>query len=222
MVSGLDLISLGEHSPTLDIVSRWARNEELSMSLSPMEVSPVLELPESYDVFLGGLSRKKRHELKRKLRRAEGITDRSLISGDRDLLPQDIDDFIRLHYNCGGGKDIFWEKQGMEIFFKSLFMKLAVKGWARMDSLFSGSKLAASLLSFEYGDDLSLYNIAYSEEFRSFSPGYTLFNQAIERAFEKDLSRVDFLRGSEKYKYDFGAVDRNIVRLSLNLKGKAE
>jgi CelD/BcsL family acetyltransferase involved in cellulose biosynthesis len=215
----IDLINLRDWSPTQESITRRAEKKGLSSTVRLIEVAPVLELPGSYEVFLSGLKRKNRHELRRKLRRAERLTERTLVSKEKDILPEEIEDFIRLHRSWGENKGVFWEERGMEVFFKSLFPKLSAEGWARMDSLFSGDNLAASLLSFEYGGETSLYNIAFSRAFASFSPGYTLFNQAIKQAIQKKMRRVDFLRGSEKYKYEFGAEDRRIVKLSLNLRG---
>jgi CelD/BcsL family acetyltransferase involved in cellulose biosynthesis len=218
-VEELSLINLSGGSPTPGTLKKEAERMGLVFQSRSEEATLVLELPRSYQDYLSGLQRKDRHELKRKHRRAAGLSESRLVSTDRDIPQEEMEEFIRLHRDSDESKRFFWKKEGMETFFKSLFAGLSRQGWARIDSLYSGGVLVASLLSFEYGEETSLYNIAFNKDFASFSPGYTLFAQAIGRAIQNDKHRVDFLRGRERYKYEFGAVDREIVRISLRLRG---
>lgn len=212
----LDLINIKMVSPTIGALTGWAARKEVSCDVVPMEVTPVLELPASYEQFLRELNRKHRHEIRRKLRRAGGLPELQFKSTGRNTSDGDIEAFIDLHRRYGGPKLEFWKKQGMDIFFNTLFNELAARRWARLDSLFSGGNLAASILIFEYGRETSLYNMAYSREYSSYNPGYYLLNNAIESAIRKQQKSVNFLRGREKYKYEFGAEDYSIVSLTLN------
>lgn len=211
----LDLINIKTASKTIGALTGWAARKDVSCDVVPMDVTPVLGLPESYEEFSRALKRKNRHEIRRKLRKAGGLPDLQFRSTGRNTPSGDIEAFIEMHRRQSGGKHEFWEKKGMDVFFNTVFFAMAARGWARLDSLFSGGNLAASTMIFEYGGETSLYNMAFSREYSSFNPGYFLLNHAVESAILKQHERVDFLRGNEKYKYEFGAEDYKIVRLTL-------
>jgi CelD/BcsL family acetyltransferase involved in cellulose biosynthesis len=48
---------------------------------------------------------------------------------------------------------------------------------------------------------------------RDLSPGVLMVHGLIERALAAGISRIDFMRGNESYKYEWGAVDEPIQRL---------
>ena len=89
------------------------------------------------------------------------------------------------------------------------------RGWLRVFNLKQGDTLVASLLILDYGRESSLYNIAFDREFAHYSPGNILFVESIKAAISGGRKFVDFLRGSEKYKYSFGAEDCKIFQLSI-------
>jgi CelD/BcsL family acetyltransferase involved in cellulose biosynthesis len=47
------------------------------------------------------------------------------------------------------------------------------------------------------------------------SPGVVLIARTIEDAIARGFRRYDFLRGEEPYKYGFGAVPRDVLRVTL-------
>ena len=48
---------------------------------------------------------------------------------------------------------------------------------------------------------------------RELSPGVLMVERYMRRALERGIGRIDFLRGDEPYKYEWGAVDEPIQRL---------
>jgi CelD/BcsL family acetyltransferase involved in cellulose biosynthesis len=48
---------------------------------------------------------------------------------------------------------------------------------------------------------------------RELSPGVLMVAKYVERAIESGKRRIDFLRGNESYKYEWGAIDEPIQRL---------
>ena len=75
--------------------------------------------------------------------------------------------------------------------------------------------LAAALLNFTYQNEVLCYNVAYNADYSPYSPGIYLFNTAINDAIDAKKFRVNFLRGREKYKYDFGSKECRIYSLIL-------
>ncbi len=76
-----------------------------------------------------------------------------------------------------------------------------------------GARVAACIC-FDYAGSYLLYNSGYDPEFARLSVG--LLNKAlcIRDAIEEGRSRFEFLRGTERYKYDLGATDRALYRIS--------
>ena len=68
----LDLYSVGEDSPTLAMLPDLARERGYAVDIAEEDVAPRIDLPATWDDYLAGLSKKDRHELRRKLRRLEG------------------------------------------------------------------------------------------------------------------------------------------------------
>jgi CelD/BcsL family acetyltransferase involved in cellulose biosynthesis len=216
----LDLINIRWGSPTLSLLPGLAGKYGFSFHLEEAEPAPVLELPSTYDEYILGLSRKNRHELRRKLRKMYSLEDiRTEKVTDVKRLGSLVDEFIRLHKKSSPEKRNFWEKPGMRDFFSRIVYRFSLKDWVELNILYSRDKIPAALLSFIYADKIYFYNIAYSRAFSKYSPGIYLFNDSIKRAITENKRAVDFLRGREKYKFSFGAKECKIHNLKLTFTG---
>jgi CelD/BcsL family acetyltransferase involved in cellulose biosynthesis len=215
-ISHFEFINIKETSPTLLHIPAMAAEFGFKCTQVESDVSLVLELPSSYDVYISGLQRKNRHELRRKLRKMESLGDqRSVkITSPEEILPA-VDSFIEMHQASSSEKKKFWQKEGMVNFFRDSFFVFADRGWVEMNGLYVKDALVAALLSFSYENDVLFYNIAYKTDFAPYSPGFYLFNSSILEAIAANKNRVDFLRGREKYKYEFGAKECKIYSLIL-------
>jgi hypothetical protein len=76
-------------------------------------------------------------------------------------------------------------------------------------------KKAAGYLCFDYLNRVWVYNSGLDRSMMEFSPGWVLLGYLLQWANESKRSEFDFMRGDEEYKYRFGAVDRFVVRASL-------
>ena len=217
----LFLINIREESPTLSILSRLADEHHLENSVLEAEIAPSLKLPLTYEEYLKNLVRKNRHELRRKQRKIEAQRDfNHKRVNDPEEVCKYIDLFIELHKKGGSSKQRFWQKKGMEQFFRTITVLFSKNGWIEFNVLYFQDELAAMLLNFVYHDEIHFYNIAFNPNYAPFSPGIYLFNQSIRQAIEDNLSRADFLRGREKYKYYLGAKECKIMDFFLSKKEK--
>ena len=169
------------------------------------ELTAVLALPSSFDEYLGGLPRKQRHELSRKMRRFDrelpgAVLKRSSASD----LEADLNSFFELHRGSQGRKGEFMSPARAR-FFERVAGAFVEKGELSLDSLQADGRMVAATFSFEYEGVFYLYNSAYDPNLKSVSPGLILVARLIEQSIEKGLRRFDFLRGRERYKYDLGA-----------------
>ncbi len=216
-IRSIELINLPASSPTLSILPELAPRFGFEGAVEKSEVVPILTLPGDYEEYLRRLSRKNRHELRRKIRRTESLPDLRYHAIEdaaqiRDLMPA----FIAMHRSASPEKERFWRKPGMPEFFGTALSRLADQGKAALHVLYSGGTQAAGLIAGFYGQTVYFYNLAYAPEFATASPGYFMIDRAIRQAIADGRERADFLRGEEKYKFEFGAQIGTIYNLILN------
>ncbi len=86
-------------------------------------------------------------------------------------------------------------------------------GPVRLCFLTVGERRIAAGITFEDRDTLGYYNAGVDPEARDLSPGVLMIAKYVERAIATGRRRLDFLRGDEPYKYEWGAIDEPIQRL---------
>ncbi len=184
------------------------------------DVCPVIPLPDTWDDYLMMLDKKQRHEVRRKLRRAEGGADtRFLIVGPDGDLQAAMETFIDLHQKSTPEKDKFMDPQ-MQGFFFDVAQTLQAQGWLQLAFVEMDGQKAATLLSFDYGNNILVYNSGYDPaQFRHLSPGIIVTARCIEHAIALGRNKFDFLRGDEVYKYRFGGQDTEVRRLLIGKPG---
>lgn len=215
-MEGVELINVHQSSPTLSFLPRSAESHGFSYTCQEIEVAPVLSLPASYESYLDLLDKRNRHELRRKLKRVESLDKiRTLKITDPQELKIHTEGFIKLHQNSSLSKGKFWQKKGMTGFFRELIHRFSLKGWIELRLLFYGMKAIAALLNFSFFDRLYFYNSTFDKEYAWYSPGLFLFHQSLKEAIQEQKREADFLRGDEKYKYNFGAKDNKIFQILL-------
>jgi CelD/BcsL family acetyltransferase involved in cellulose biosynthesis len=212
----LEFMNIKASSPSCALIPELGSHHGFSYNLKEAEVAPVLAIPSNYDSYIASLNRKNRHELRRKLRRIEALDgiQTKKITGVQNIGPA-IDDFISLHRQSSPEKHTFWKTRGMAEFFRHVVHRFCKKAWVELNFLNSGDSLIAAILNFLYADEVLFYNVAYDPDYASYSPGFYLFHASIVEAISQKKSCVDFLRGREKYKYDFGAKECKIYSLTL-------
>jgi CelD/BcsL family acetyltransferase involved in cellulose biosynthesis len=209
-----DLRPVPASSPTPELLTGLAASVGLSSRVAVEDRCPVIALPATWDAYLAGLSGKDRHELRRKMRRAETGRPRVEVARTPEALAGLMDGFVALHRRSKVGKARFMDEP-MEAFFRALGRDLAADGLAALWMLWLEDRPAAALLCLEQGGAVSLYNSGFDPEARAMSPGVVLIARTIEDAIARGFRHYDFLRGEEPYKYGFGAVPSEVLRVTL-------
>ena len=210
----MELLSLTESSPTLSWLPDLARERGYSVEVRQEDVSPGLSLPDTWEAYVAGLSKKDRHELRRKLRRlesAEGDVRYYKVS-DPEGVERDMEDFFSLMRNSREDKYHFLTEP-REQFFRSMAREMASIGIFKLFFLELNGERVASALCFDYGQSRLLYNSGYDPKHSYYSVGLLLKAFAVKDAIEEGKDYFDFLRGSEPYKYDLGAQDRTLYQM---------
>jgi CelD/BcsL family acetyltransferase involved in cellulose biosynthesis len=193
-----------------------AAAEGWTVGLEREDVCPVVHLPDDgdFETYLSGLDKKARHEIRRKLRRAEAAGDIRLERSSDPLA--DLETFIDLHQAKWGPDGLFPPTPGGDasrVFLRRLFEEVGPDGPVELCFLTAGGRRLGSGIFVEDGDRLMFYNAGVDPAASDLSPGVVLAAEGIRSAIERGKKRFDFLRGNERYKYQWGSVDEPIQRI---------
>ncbi len=217
----VDLRRLRCGDPSADALAtafgRLESTQGWTLNVEREDVCPVATIPDGVtdlDGFLAHLGKKDRHEIRRKIRRAEAVGEVALMPSLDQL--GDLDAFIDLHQRRWGDAGLFPPTPGGDasrLFIRRLFEGFGQDGPVRLCFLTVGGRRVAAGITFEHGDTVSYYNAGVDPDARDLSPGVVMVAKYVERTIATGRRRIDFLRGDESYKYEWGAVDEPIQRL---------
>ncbi|HSN77889.1 MAG TPA: GNAT family N-acetyltransferase [Anaerolineae bacterium] len=203
------LCNLAETSLTHRLLPELAAGRGWEAVTSLEDVCPLILLPDSFEAYLQeNLSKKQRHEVRRKLRRIEeeAAVRWYVVDGASDL-GQATDAFLHLHRLSKDEKESFMTPE-MEAFFREAIQVMHHAGWLYLAFIEVNGAKAAAMLGFIYDGRLLVYNSGYDPaSYSELSPGIVLTARIIEDAIQRGLGVFDFLQGNEVYKYRFGAQD---------------
>lgn len=212
--SSLDWYNLPDSSPTLaalkmEAESRgWTHHEEI------YRPTPRIALNGDFEEYLSRVEKKQRHEIRRKLRRAEesGRGVRWFISDMAD--PEaEIDSFLGLMEHDQGKAGFL--REPMRAQMRAVIRAAHENGWLWLAFLEADGQRIAASLNFDYGNKLWGYNAGVNRAFMDLSPGWVLLTYILQWCCENGRIEFDFMRGDEEYKYRFGAVNKYVMRARL-------
>ena len=211
-----DLHSVPAASPTVERLPALAAEQGVDVTVAVEERCPVLDLPATWDAYLAGLSGKHRHEMLRKMRRLEREVPEARAVGlaSRADVESRFDDFLTLHRHSRVGKARFMDER-MEAFFRRVAARLADAGGFRLWLLDAPGGPLASFLTLEWDGTVGLYNSGFRPEAAALSPGLVLLANVVRDAIERGRRRFDFLRGEERYKYEFGPTPEAVYTVTI-------
>jgi CelD/BcsL family acetyltransferase involved in cellulose biosynthesis len=212
----LVLWGLPEDARTLRAVPALAARRGWQVEEDFEAVCPRVPLAPTWEQYLATLTKKDRHELRRKLRRfAEAGAGMGLavLTAPADVAAG-LDDFIRLLTISRQDKRRFMTP-AMEQFFRTMATALAARGMVRLYFVELDGRRVAALLGFDTGPELLLYNSGYDPAYAHASVGLVSKALALRAALEDGKQVFDFLRGAEPYKYDLGARNREVRTLTV-------
>ena len=203
-VNLLDLKHVRYDSTVYQNLHNVAENWDLEVKNEQQDISIEMDLPGSWDDYLALLNSKQRHEVRRKLRRlteagnieyiwADDITD---ISGFMDV-------FFQMFTESREDKAEFLTGQ-MEEFFRLLVTEMAHEKILKLGTLKLDGRDMASIICFDYNDNILLYNSGYDPEFDYLSVGLLSKLLCIRESITSGKKVFSFLKGNEPYKFHLG------------------
>jgi CelD/BcsL family acetyltransferase involved in cellulose biosynthesis len=186
-----------------------------SIARSTCDVTFETVLPTSWEGYLGQLSGKQRHEVRRKIRRLEtGSPYRYRKAGTGAAFRADIETFLTLFRMNRSDKAAFMN-DGMAAYFEVLMNTLADHDLLRLFMLELDGRPASAVLCFDFNGVRYLYNSAYDDRFQAFSVGILSKVFSISEAIDSGCRRYDFLKGAETYKKRIGGGQVDLYRYTV-------
>jgi hypothetical protein len=218
----IDLRRLRGDDPALPALEaafrRHAARQNWQVRMEIEDVCPVLTLPEGgWEAYLAQLDGKARHEIRRKMRRAETAGPITF-----ELAPLDAasaDAFIDLHQARWGDEGLFPRTAGgdrsRQFLHRLTELEAEDKAGAQLQlgHVRVGDRLIFATVGFDDGTTCYFYNAGMDPDARELSPGVTGTAAYLRDRIDVGRRRFDFLRGNEPYKYEWGAVDEPVNRL---------
>lgn len=210
----LDWYNVPDVSPTLEVLANQALHRGWDHHQEMYRPTPRIALHGSFEEYLSRVVKKQRHEIRRKLRRAEE-SDHAIhwyISPMLDVTAE-IQSFLAL-MEFDSHKAAFLS-QPMRAQMSTIIRAAHENGWLWLAFLEVDGNRVAAALNFIYGEKLWGYNAGVNRDFMELSPGWVLLANTLQWACENNMVEFDFMRGDEEYKYRFGAINQYVMRARL-------
>ncbi len=211
----LDWYNLPEASPTLPLLKTEAAQRGWTFTQENFRPTLSVPLPGDFDVYLGGIDKKQRHEIRRKMRRIydNGLPVRWYIVEDESSLDAEIDGFLALMANDPAKAAFLTEAMRSQM--RASVHAAFHAGWLQLAFLTVNGEKAAGYLNFDYNNRIWVYNSGIDYKYLDLSPGWVLLGHLLQWANENKRAEFDFMRGDEDYKVRFGGVKRFVVRAKV-------
>ena len=211
----LDWHNLLESSPTLPIFKAEAEKRGWTFTQEQTYHAPSVLLTGDFETYLSAIDKKQRHEIRRKMRRAEesGRNVRWYIVEDGPTLEAEVEAFLTLMAD-DPEKTAFLTppmREQMHLSCRAAFEN----GWLQLAFLEADGQKAAAYLNFDYLNRIWVYNSGLGQRFMDLSAGWVLLGYLLQWANENKRTEFDFMRGDEDYKYRFGGVDKFVIRAKV-------
>ena len=215
LTTNLVLWGVQEDSPMRTALTEAARESGWSYEESGEAIAPRTDLPGDFDAYVAGLSKKDRHELRRKLRNLDAA---GMVAFDsvRDAAGMEarFDRFLQLMRISRDDKDEFLTPT-MEAFFRDLARTFGGLGLAGLSTLWLDGQSVAMIFCFENETTTYLYNSGYDPAFAHLAVGLLSKAHAVRDCIERGKTVFDFLRGEEEYKRRLGGTPVRVLTLRM-------
>ncbi len=212
--SAVDWYNLPDSSTTLTALKEEASKRGWTHLEEVYRPTPRIALNGDFEEYLSRVEKKQRHEIRRKMRRAQeserGV--RWYISDMADV-ESETDSFLSLMEHDQGKAGFLHEP--MRVQMRAVIRTAHENGWLWLAFLEADGQRIAANLNFDYKDKLWGYNAGVNRDFMELSPGWVLLGHVLQWACENKRNEFDFMRGDEEYKYRFGAVNQHVMRVKV-------
>jgi hypothetical protein len=211
----LILDNIVENSPSIKHLKKVSMDLGFKYSQKVIQPAPYLPLPKTWHEYLDNLEDRYSHEVKRKIRKAEGyfLPVEWYIVSEIEAIATEMEIFLELMANNPDKKEFLTDTMSQHLVStaKSAFQE----GWLQLAFLTIGDLKVAGCLNFDFDGKIWIYNSGINPLFENLSPGWVLLSYLIQWSIQEGKTELDFMRGDEAYKYQFGGINKNVLQLKI-------
>ncbi len=141
----------------------------------------------------------------------------SIARAEAGSVLQALEHLFRLHrkrWESRGGAGVL-APEPVQAFQGDAVPRLQEAGLLRLYLLTIADQVVAAHYEMRHGSRVYVYLTGFDPDYEHESPSVILLAHAIEEAAAEGCREIDFLRGREAYKYEWGAVDRWNMKRSI-------
>ena len=211
-INRLDFFSIIQDFPLHKKLIEACRTLNFKLEATFEDVSPVIKLPKTWNDYLMSLTKKNRHEIRRKMRRLEEAGDINIETTNTENLRERISIFFALMIENKEKKKFLTSAR--KKFMSEIISDAIQNDYGDLNFLtLNGSYVAASFY-FVQESKISVYNSGFDQSFSELSVG--LLNHVLNIKKRIDtFAEVDFLRGGENYKFRLGCESKNLIKIQI-------
>lgn len=219
---GWDVLHLHDMEPTSPFAAALAgaaRRASLPCLAGRSERISYVELPATWDAWLGSLHRDRRYRVKktRKDLLAAHPEARFFAWSDPATLDAGVDRLVHLHHarwRETGQKHAFSSPEYVD-FHRAVMHACFERDRLRLYALELGGQLAAMYYMYKFRDALYLMQTGFDPAYARLKPGHVLLGWSIEHAIGERCRVLDFLKGEHRYKEELATGERETVALTV-------
>lgn len=211
-----------ESSPTPKAVAALAREFRLGHFSRLRYRCPSIELPDSWDAFIGMPDRNYKHIIQKQEKRLWKRHHVEFVVSDESNLDEHLDTLFRLHgerWRLVGKEGAFKDPRRMA-FCRKAAKALLKDGLLTLSNLVVDGKIETSQYGLTFANNYYYLHSGCSEKGRKLKAGSILQN-GICRNLVGNTDTLHLLRGTERYKYLWGGPDIRTLRICLTRTPRA-
>ena len=215
----LVLSNLAPNAPQAQRLCEHLAARGHTVQRQPLWACPYLDLPESWERYLAGLSSKRRQGLRymeRSLRKRHSV---AITDYDGDRVDEGWRHLRTLHQRR-------WQEQGsdhggafhdpmIDRMHRRFAVELSDRGQLWLTTLDVDGEPAAAWYGFTHRDTVYFYQCGRDPRWERESVGQMLIAAMIRRAMERGFRRFDFLRGNDPYKRQWTTTFRTTEEITV-------
>ncbi|MEG3581472.1 MAG: GNAT family N-acetyltransferase [Chloroflexota bacterium] len=211
-INRLDFFSIIQDSPLHKKLIEACRTLNFKFEATFEDVSPVIKLPKTWNDYLMSLTKKNRHEIRRKMRRLEEAGDINIETTNTQNLRERISTFFALMIENKEKKKFLTSDR--KKFMSEIISDAIQNNYGDLNFLTVNGSYVATSFYFVQDSKISVYNSGFDQSFSELSVG--LLNHVLNIKKRIDtFEEFDFLRGSENYKFRLGCESKNLIKIEI-------
>ncbi len=221
----MHLSNILEQDSFIAQLQETVKKKGLSLYRRHHRICPYISVQGGWDDFVNRLSKNMRYNLRRRTRKLfNGFRAKFIVETRPDEVEALIDQLFSLHkkrWDTREGETIFKADTRLE-FHRTLAGRFYENGMLKLFRIKIGEDIVAILYCYEFAGELMYFQAGFDPAWEKHSVGLVLMGKCIEYAFNNGLTRFDFMRGAEDYKFRWTKQVRNMdeVYIGISEKGK--